>query len=144
PVLAGIPLHIVGDGPDREALLTRATTLGIAERVTWHGTLKQPEVATLYRSTEAVAMPSRGEGLGLVAVEAQLCGTPVVAYADGGLPDVVRPEQGGTLVGVGNIAALASGLAHIIRHRGDARERGLQAQHAMLARFSPDAVAQTY
>jgi glycosyltransferase involved in cell wall biosynthesis len=89
-------------------------------------------------------MPSRQEGLGLVAVEAQLCATPVVAYAEGGLLDVVRPEHGGTLVTAGDRRALATAIDRLV-HDADAREQaGAQARAFMQARFTPHAVAEQY
>ena len=107
-------LDVVGDGPDREALVARAASLGLAERVRWYGALPQPALVPLYQGARVLAIPSREEGLGLVAVEAQLCGTPVVAYADGGLFDVVRPDHGGTLVTVGDTRAFGEALARLL------------------------------
>ena len=137
-------LDVVGDGPEREALRARAAALGLAERVRWYGALPQPALVPLYQGACALAMPSREEGLGLVAVEAQLCGTPVVAYADGGVVDVVRPDHGGTLVTVGDIPALGDALARVLADEGTAHERGRRARDDMLARFSPEAVADRY
>lgn len=137
-------LHIVGDGPDRAALLARAECLGVATRLIWHRALTQSALIPLYRQSQVVAMPSRGEGLGLVAVEAQLCATPVVGYADGGLPDVVRPGLGGALVAPGNIPALADNLARVLADPTQGQQPGLRARAEMLARFSPDAVATRY
>jgi len=108
------------------------------------GTVSQDVLASYYASAQAVAVPSRGEGLGLVAVEAQLCGTPVIAYADGGLVDAVRPEHGGTLVPVGNVQALANSLARVIGSDETRQQLGQLARADMLARFSPEAVASTY
>ena len=143
---AGEPtvLHVVGDGPQREALKARAAALGLADRVRWYGAVPQPALVPLYQGACALAMPSREEGLGLVAVEAQLCGTPVVAYADGGVVDVVRPDHGGTLVTVGDIPALGDALARVLADEGTAHERGRRARDDMLARFSPEAVAERY
>jgi glycosyltransferase involved in cell wall biosynthesis len=98
----------------------------------------------LYQGARLLAVPSREEGLGLVAVEAQLCGTPVVAYADGGLLDVVRADHGGTLTPVGDIRALGAGIARILADTDSADTLGMQARQDMLARFSPDAVADRY
>ncbi|WP_411280621.1 glycosyltransferase [Gemmatimonas sp.] len=137
-------LHVVGDGPDGDALKIRATELGLTDRVCWYGALPQPALVPLYQGARALAIPSREEGLGLVAVEAQLCGTPVVAYADGGLIDVVRPEHGGTLVTVGDTRALGEALARLLANEITARELGMSARHEMLARFAPDAVADRY
>ena len=143
-----VPLQIVGDGPDAPVLKAKASALGIAHRVTWFGALKQPELVPLYQRAAVVAMPSREEGLGLVAVEAQLCETPVVAYESGGLPDVVMTKAGGTLVEAGNIDALSQGLAHFAVDSDDARDRvrvaGTAARAAMLGVFSPEAVAEKY
>jgi len=143
-----VPLHIVGDGPDELRLKAKASALGIMHRVTWFGALNQPELVPLYQRASVVAMPSREEGLGLVAVEAQLCETPVVAYNSGGLPDVVLTNAGGTLVQAGNIDALSQGLTQFAVDTDDARDHvrvaGALARAAMLGAFSPEAVAEKY
>ena len=77
------PLDIVGDGPARPALEGIANQLGISDRLRWHGQLPQRELAPLYQRASAVVVPSTDEGLGLVAVEALLCETPVVAFDSG-------------------------------------------------------------
>lgn len=148
PALAEEGLTVVGDGPDGPALMAHADALGVAHRVRWIGTMAQGALAQRFREAKVVAMPSRGEGLGLVAVEAQLSGTPVVAYQDGGVSDVVSPAHGGTLVPPGDVGALAVALAAAVA-RGDQdpamdhRMRGL-ARAAMLERFSPEAVSARY
>ena len=73
-------LDVVGDGPLASSLATRVGELGLGERVRWLGALPQPKLVDLYRRAAALVVPSTDEGLGLVAVEAQLCETPVVAY----------------------------------------------------------------
>lgn len=137
-------LDVVGDGPDADALRARVAALGLEARVRWYGALPQPALVPLYQGACALAIPSREEGLGLVAVEAQLCGTPVVAYADGGLIDVVRPEHGGTLVTVGDTQALGEALARLLADETTAASLGITARHEMLVRFSPASVADRY
>lgn len=148
PDAQSLTLDVVGDGPDAAALRERADTLGVAARVTWHGQLSQQDLLPRYAQARVVAMPSRGEGLGLVAVEAQLAGTPVVAYADAGLLDVVDPAHGGTLVPVGDIPALAAALSQVAgndaEHAAQAQAHGAQARQLMLQRFAPAAVAARY
>ncbi len=144
PALHGARLDIVGDGPDAETLRAHAVSRGIAERVRWHGTLTSSALVPLYQHAAVVAMPSTDEGLGLVAVEAQLCETPVVAFDSGGLPDVVRPDAGGTLVPSGDIQALADALANMLREPAHARTAGQSARAAMLTQFSPEHVAARY
>ncbi|HYW32434.1 MAG TPA: glycosyltransferase [Gemmatimonas sp.] len=144
PALRAAVLDVVGDGPDAHALQTRAAALGIAHRVRWHGTLPQPELVPLYQCAAVVAMPSTDEGLGLVAVEAQLCETPVVAFASGGLPDVVRMDAGGTLVTPGDTRAFATSLARLLDDPSLARRCGVRARDAMLSHFAPTEVAARY
>ena len=89
-------------------------------------------------------MPSREEGLGLVAVESQLCRTPVIAYQSGGLTDVVHPEWGGTLVPPGDTRALAEAMRQRYLQSENRGERGAAGRARMLDRFSPSAAAARY
>ncbi len=146
--LAWTPAHcsldIVGEGDDRDALRTKIDQLGLAARVHWHGTMERPALAALYRRAIATVMPSRNEGLGLVAAESQLCGTPVIAYASGGLTDVVNPAQGGVLVPTGDTRALADAMSAHAATPGVADAHGSTARAAMLDRFAPATVAAGY
>ena len=81
-------------GPDQ--LLALAARLGIADAVTFEPALDQDTLAERYRHADVVLVPSRSETFGLVALEAQACGTPVVAAEVAGLQAVVG--AGGTLV----------------------------------------------
>jgi hypothetical protein len=101
---------VVGEGEERDALRVKADQLGVANRVHWLGTLERQALPELYRRSIATVMPSRNEGLGLVAVESQLSCTPVICYASGGLTDVVSREWGGTLVPTGDTRALADAM----------------------------------
>jgi glycosyltransferase involved in cell wall biosynthesis len=144
PALHGVMLDVVGDGPDAAALHAQADTLALRERVRWHGALPQQALVPRYQGAAVLALPSTEEGLGLVAVEAQLCETPVVAFASGGVPDVVRIDAGGTLVTPGDIDSFADALARMLADPDMAQREGRRAREAMLAHFSPDAVAQRY
>lgn len=117
--LAPMPLTIVGDGPLDGALRARAIGL----EVEFAGTLGREELHARLARAAAVVVPSRREGLGLVAVEAILLGTPVIASYTGGLPEAlgafeaappsygeVREAPGGLLVPPGHVGALASAL----------------------------------
>lgn len=141
PVLRDAILDVVGDGPDRAALEKQAERSGLTLRIRWHGMQTPSQLAVLYRQARVVVMPSREEGLGLVAVEAQLSGTPVVGYASGGLVDVVKLEHGGTLVPVGNIVALAEELAALVNDPAESARRGAIARVFMESRFQPSVVA---
>ncbi len=73
----------------------------------------QAEVADWMRAADVVVAPSRREPLGLAAVEALACGTPVVASAVGGLKEVVRDGETGLLVPPGDVPALAGALLRL-------------------------------
>lgn len=89
-----------GSGLDRPtALVELAGSLGIADRVRFLPPQAGDALADLYRASDLVAMPSYSESFGLVALEAQACGTPVLAAGVGGLSTVVRDEVSGVLVG---------------------------------------------
>jgi D-inositol-3-phosphate glycosyltransferase len=82
--------------PDAMAVL--ADDLGIADVVSFLPPAARAELATYYRAADVVSVPSYNESFGLVALEAQACGTPVVAARVGGLTTTVRDRVGGILV----------------------------------------------
>ena len=138
-----VELDVVGAGTDQGELVRQASALGISERVHWHGSLPQPRLLGFYRSATAVVVPSKEEGFGLVAVEAQLCETPVVAFASGGLADIIEQRSTGYLVPSGDVTALAATLDDVVS--SEARhEVGRAGRQSALARFAPDSVARRY
>jgi glycosyltransferase involved in cell wall biosynthesis len=136
-------LDVIGDGPDTGALRSQAQALGVAARVHWHGALPQPRLLDFYRGATALVVPSREEGFGLVAVEAQLCETPVVAFASGGLSDTIEDGVTGYLLPPGDASSLASTLDKVFA--SEARhEIGKAGRQSALAHFAPDSVARRY
>jgi glycosyltransferase involved in cell wall biosynthesis len=105
--MAGVPLVVAGDGPERRRLDRGG------ERVRFVGRVEQPELATL-RSGAALALcPSRSaETFGLAAAEAMAAGLPVAASRVGGLPELVPDEW---LVPPGDAGALAAAITRLRR-----------------------------
>ena len=77
-------------------------------------------------------------------MEAQLCGTPVVASESGGLPDVVQHERTGLLVPPGDANSLAAALARVLGDPALAESLASAGRAEALARFAPSAVAAKY
>ena len=140
----GAALDVVGDGADAAALHALADELGIAARVRWIPSVRQEELPALYRGATALVLPSRDEGLGLVAVEAQLCGTPVVASRSGGIPDVVEDGVTGLLVPPAEPAALAAAMDAVLARPDRGAALGASGRQAALARFTPEAAGRRY
>ncbi len=97
-----IPVHLslVGaqSGSSELDLPALIRECGVEDRVSFHPPVAPPELARWYRAADAVAMPSFSESFGLVALEAQACGTPVLAADVGGLPQAVSDGRTGLLL----------------------------------------------
>jgi D-inositol-3-phosphate glycosyltransferase len=110
-VVAGGPSGTGLDAPT--SLQELAGALGIADVVRFLPPRQGAELVDVYRAADVVAVPSHNESFGLVALEAQACGTPVVAAAVGGLPVAVADRSSGFLVRGHEPAAWADALARV-------------------------------
>ncbi|SCL63542.1 D-inositol-3-phosphate glycosyltransferase [Micromonospora citrea] len=107
-----------GSGLDRPtALMELAASLGVADRVRFLPPQTGDDLPALYRAADLVAVPSYNESFGLVALEAQACGTPVVAAAVGGLVTAVRDQVSGVLVDGHDPVDWARTLARLLPDR---------------------------
>jgi glycosyltransferase involved in cell wall biosynthesis len=115
----GAPLRIVGDGPERDRLARHA-----GGTVTWVGRVSDDEIRDEYRRAAAVLLPGV-EDFGIVPVEAQACGRPVVALARGGALETVRDGETGVLYPEATTDSLAAALqrVRVTRFDGDGIRR---------------------
>ena len=135
---------IVGVGSAPEDIGSLAQSLGVADRLHWLPLLPQAKLAEYYRSCTALVMPAVDEGLGLVAAEALLCETPVIAFASGGLTDLIRDGETGVLVPTGDVTALARAIDDLLSRADRGATLGVAGRRATLAAFGPQAVAARY
>ncbi len=104
-VMRDVVLAVVGGSTGRDAdhdevtrLMELASALGMADRVVFYPPQPHGRLAEFYSAADAVLVPSRSESFGLVALEAQSCGAPVIGAAAGGLRYVIRDGESGFLV----------------------------------------------
>lgn len=136
--VSGWQLAIVGDGELRSALSAQAESLGLAGCVTFVPATK--DVVAVYRDASVLAMSSRYEGFGMVLLEAQTVGLPVVSFAcKCGPSEIVNDGVDGYLVAPGDVDAMADRLVRLMQDGALRRRMGARA-FANAARFSTDAV----
>jgi glycosyltransferase involved in cell wall biosynthesis len=106
----GVTLAVAGDGPELAALERRAHELGLAERVSFRGSVPREQVLRLFRAADASVLPSAWENFPHTVVEALAVGCPVIATAVGGVPEVVTDGENGLLVPPRDADALAGAI----------------------------------
>lgn len=131
----GAQLLVVGDGPERRRLESMAASVA-GGRVRLAGATDRPQQALA--AADVVVIPSATEGQPAVAIEAGLCGLPVVASAVGGLPSVVDDGKTGMLVPPGDDGRLAQAVVAAL---GAREEMGAAGRRYCTEHFCLDAVA---
>lgn len=131
-------LTLVGDGSLRAAYEEEARIRGLAERLTFRGRIPQSDLAAAYQQADILLFPSTtaAEAFGLVALEAQSCGVPVIASDLPGVRTVVRHEETGLLVPPGDVGALRQTIKRLLED-APLRERfGSTARTRVVATYS--------
>lgn len=132
----GARLLVAGDGEIRPILESIAHEAGVADRVTFMGTVERRRIPIYMKAADYVVLYSGYEGLSHVLLESLSAGTPVIASNKGGNPEVIRHQQNGFLVEYGHVDA----LAHTFQEAFVAEQRERLAQHTLssLETFSFD------
>jgi L-malate glycosyltransferase len=135
-------LVMIGDGPDRAAAEEEARILGVEDSVSFLG--KVDTIAPLLAAADLFLLPSQSESFGLSALEALASGVPVVGSNAGGLPEVVRDGETGTLCAVGDIPGMAAASIDILRDKERWLEMSNLASTDARVRFSRDEIVTQY
>ncbi|MEO8577950.1 MAG: glycosyltransferase family 4 protein [Gemmatimonadales bacterium] len=117
---ANVRFLIVGSGADSERVARLARDNGVESSVTFTGFVAQEELADHYRLADVFAMPSTGEGFGIVFLEAMASGTPVVAGNRDGSVDALDKGRLGSLVDPMNVDEIANAITRILARKGPA------------------------
>jgi glycosyltransferase involved in cell wall biosynthesis len=130
-------LAVCGEGPQQEMLERLAERLGVSSRIDWRGYVSDPWNA--YAGARCFVLSSQDEPFGNVVVEALASGLPVVSTNCGGPREILDSGRFGTLVPIGDAAALSAAIAQALDHPGDPEPRVARAQEfatpAVIARY---------
>ena len=135
-------LVMVGDGPERLSAEEEARALGIEKEVFFLGRIDA--VAPLLASADLFLLPSDRESFGLSALEALACGVPALAYEVGGIVEVIRSGETGTLHAVGDIDAMAASASTILGNATLWKTMSSAAAADARARFSIEQIVARY
>ena len=113
-----VTLLVAGDGPDRKALEQQARELGIDGRARFLGSVPRDGVLRLFRAADASVLSSSWENLPHTVLEALAVGSPVIATAVGGVPEVVHDDENGLLVPPRDPDALAGAIRRLFADEG--------------------------
>ncbi len=108
-------LVLIGDGPERTSLEARVKELQLQDRVRVVPAVPRQDVLDWFAAADLAVLPSAWENYPHSAVEALTVGTPVLATAVGGVPEIVCDGETGLLVPPGDVDALASALERCVR-----------------------------
>lgn len=124
---------IVGEGDDRSRIEALADALGLRQNVIFTGRVTDSELAALYRRSNVFALPTRtvlsdseakGEGFGIVFLEAMAFGKPVIGPNQGAPAEIIHHGQHGLLVNPEDSSAVADALVDLLTHPDKAHDMG--------------------
>jgi glycogen(starch) synthase len=139
--LPGVRLVVAGTGRQLADQQDRAARYGVSDLIDWVGFLDATELAGLLAAADLVVVPSLYEPFGMVALEAQLAGTPVAVSDTGGLAELVEPGVTGLRFTPESPAAIAAAVRDVVADPDGAWSRAVRAQRRARDEFGWDTVA---
>lgn len=131
-------LVIAGGGDDRSRLEALARDRGLDGAVRFTGFVSEATLGGLYRHCLALVLPSRGEGFGLVFLEAMRAGKPVVAAQGSAAEEIVVDGETGLLVDADSPESIAGALCHLLENPESRRRMGAAGRERWRRDFSPE------
>ena len=139
---AGTKFLIVGDGPLRNQLTVSLESANLAGNFKFFGNLKEDVLPAMYSCADVFVLPSLQEGQGIVLLEAQASGKPVVAFDVGGVNEAVRNGETGLLVKRGSSDELADALLKFLGDKALRERMGVNGRRFVIENFTWDICAQ--
>ncbi len=131
----GAELHFVGDGSLRPELEAMAKKTEAPDSIHFLGKLSSEELERAYRSSRVFAMPSRGEGFGLVYIEAMRFGLPVIASIHDAAQEIVEDHVTGRLVDLDSPSTLSDALLYLLLDPAVSERFGQEGQNQWMTHF---------
>lgn len=133
---------IVGDGPLKNQLANSLETANLSGNFKFFGNLKEDALSAVYNCADVFALPSIQEGQGIVLLEAQASGKPVVAFEVGGVNEALRNGETGLLVKRGSSDELADALLKLLGDGALRESMGINGRRFVTKNFTWDICAQ--
>lgn len=133
---------LLGEGDERDTLQTRINSAGLTARIPLPG--YQQDMRAWLGRLSALVISSRTEGTPMILLEALQAGTPVAAFAVGGVPDMIRHEHDGLLAAPGDCASLATQIERLVCDAGLASRLTTQGRLTQLGRYHLPVLAERW
>jgi phosphatidylinositol alpha-1,6-mannosyltransferase len=133
---------VVGDGPLKNQLTADLKNANLSGNFTLFSRLTDEALASMYGCADVFVLPSVQEGQGIVLLEAQAAGKPVVAFDIGGVNEAVKSGETGLLVERGNSTELADALLKLLGNAELRLKMGLAGRKFVMENFTWDICAQ--
>jgi L-malate glycosyltransferase len=134
PDFPRIKVLVVGDGALRPVLEAQVKEMGLSGQILFVGTRK--DIPEILAALDLFVLPSLWEGFSLAILEALAMGTPVIATAVGGAPEVIRSGHDGLLIPPGDVSGLVTAVREAILDPGKFREMGRQGKETVGCKFT--------
>ena len=131
---------ICGDGDERESLEALVRDLGVQKHVMFMGEISDADLLCAYQQCDLFALPNREvdrdiEGFGMVLVEAQACGRPVLAGDSGGTRETMQVDETGVIVDCTDVGLVAKTVSELLTDHGRRESMGARAEAHVRGRF---------
>ena len=133
----GATLRIVGEGDDRPRLEQKATSLNLGGQIIFLGRVSDERLASEYQRCTAVVMPSRGEGFGLVFIEAMRAARACIGCR-GSASEIIVDSKTGLLLEPDNRAQLREAVVRMLRERSETEAMGVRGRARFLEHFTEE------
>ncbi len=134
----GWQCNIIGGGEKKVELQQQIDQTQLQKHIHLVGQKNKQEIVQLLQQSDVFVLPSRSETFGVVYIEANACGLPIIATDCGGPKDIVTP-QNGLLIPVEDMESLANAILHMATHLSNYDRQAIAAD--CQARFSPEVIA---